>query len=67
MTNIQWKRGLWRLGWVLWTMTAVPTIYIAHQESIEPGYQWKEVKPPEGFVLDRPKKQYLDDQGNPNP
>ena len=39
---MQWKRGLWRLGWVLWAIMAVPTIYIAHQKSIEPDCQWKE-------------------------
>ena len=39
---MQWKRGLWRLGWVLWATTVVPTIYIARQKSVEPDCLWIE-------------------------
>ena len=42
LTKMQWKRGLWRLGWVLWVITVAPTVYVARQESIEPTCQFKE-------------------------
>ena len=58
---MQWKRGLWRLGWVLWAATAVPTVFIAYQESIEPDYQWKEMLAPlrwdaQGNPIQSPEK-----------
>jgi len=51
---MQWKRGLWRLGLVLWGLTAIPTVFIAYHESIEPDYQWNERRIPSiGETLSR--------------
>jgi len=43
-------------------MTAIPTVYIAHQESIEPDCQWKEaIDLSAGIVTDSPKENQPDD------
>lgn len=40
---MQRNRGLWRLGWVLWALTTVPIVFVAHQQSIESNYKWDKV------------------------
>lgn len=37
---MEWQRGLWRVGWALWAIAAVPTVFIAYELSREQDYQW---------------------------
>ena len=65
---MQWKRGLWRVGWVLWTTTAVPIVYLSYIESIGPDYQWREEERapktlPPGFFLERAEEKPIDVPG----
>ena len=40
-TTLPVGRGLWRLGWVLWGLTAVPIVIIAYEASLKPECQWE--------------------------
>src|SRR3990167_9408967 len=72
-TTVPVGRGLWRLGWALWMLAAVPVIFIAHHESIE-IMDWvavpaqREFDPLQHGATPVPEpKTHLDAQGNPIP
>ena len=63
---MQWKRGLWRVGWVLWAIAAVPTVFIAFEESRDQDHQWYEVTldgPPSESTSDGDDRRSVDVPG----